>query len=218
MTDFQVFCNDKPINTPLKNKLVVPTKKLADLINLEWQKVQGNKKINPALMPFTQISSTAIDKIFAEKHKYIEDCVDFIHTDLLCYRSNDEDLRKIQEEKHQKILNNFMENIGISLDVTDSILPITQNNQAVIKIKKMLETFDEWHLAALFLSVHNAGSLVLAWAFVSKILKAKDVFELMFVDENYQELFWGLDEEEKVRRENIFKQIQILEEFIGAIG
>ncbi len=218
MTDFQVFCNDKPINTPLKNKLIVPTKKLADLINLEWQTVQENKKINPAVMPFTQIASTAIDKISAEKHKYIEDCVEFIHTDLLCYRSNDENLRKIQEEKYQKILNNFMENIGVFLATTDSILPINQNNQAVIKIKEALGKLDEWFLTALFLSVHNTGSLVLAWAFVSKILNAKDVFELMFIDENYQELFWGLDDEEKVRRENIFKQIKILEEFIEAIG
>ena len=64
---FTVFLDARPLRTPAKAPLIVPTRALAEAIAAEWN-AQG-KTIDPHAMPLTRYANSAIDKVgpqFAE--------------------------------------------------------------------------------------------------------------------------------------------------------
>ena len=58
---YGVALDGKPIKTPAKQPLIVPSAALADAIAAEWEAQQG--EIRPAQMPLTRLASTAIDRV-----------------------------------------------------------------------------------------------------------------------------------------------------------
>ena len=58
--DFSVLLDGKPIKTPAKAKLVLPTQRLAEAVADEWRS-QGTN-IAPATMLLTKLANTAIDR------------------------------------------------------------------------------------------------------------------------------------------------------------
>ena len=60
-TGFLVALDDRPVVTPAKNSLLLPSNALANRVANEW-KDQDNEVI-PSKMPFTRLSNSALDKI-----------------------------------------------------------------------------------------------------------------------------------------------------------
>ena len=58
---FAVHLDGRPIKTPAKAPLVVPSRAIADAIAAEWDAVEG--KIDPDVMPYTRSANAAIDKV-----------------------------------------------------------------------------------------------------------------------------------------------------------
>ena len=83
---FQVELDGKPLVTPEKRLLRLPTRKLADAVCVEWRK-QG-EKIDAKRLKITQLANTAIDKVGPKLNELVSEIHTYVSTDLLCYRVN----------------------------------------------------------------------------------------------------------------------------------
>src|SRR5438874_10813873 len=84
--EFAIHLDGRPIRTPLKKALEVPTRDLAEAIALEWQ-AQENV-IDPSTMPLTKLANTAIDRANIDRSRIVEEIVGFAGSDLVCYRAD----------------------------------------------------------------------------------------------------------------------------------
>ena len=73
---FAIELDGKPVKTPARQPLVVPTEALATLIAAEWQRQA--EVIDPAKMPVTRLVNTALDGIAADPQAVFEDIVRFL--------------------------------------------------------------------------------------------------------------------------------------------
>ena len=58
---FAVHLDGRPVKTPAKQPLLLPTHALATLVAAEWDAQSG--LVNPETMPITRMANSAIDKV-----------------------------------------------------------------------------------------------------------------------------------------------------------
>ena len=75
----------KPLRTPAREALVVPTEALADAIAAEWESVED--KIDPRAMPLTGLANAAIDRVAPDKQAFAAGLARYAEADLACYRA-----------------------------------------------------------------------------------------------------------------------------------
>ena len=110
-SEFTVKLDDKPIHTPARNLLKIPNEAIADLIAQEWH-VQSDPII-PDTMPLTQIIISAYDRITPQRDVLHNEIMPYLHTDLLCYRTDyPEDLGKQQAKTWDPHLKNIKKLFG----------------------------------------------------------------------------------------------------------
>ena len=110
---FCIMLDKRTLKTPLKRELVLPKLNLAQEVLKEWD--QDSKNINAELMIFYGLMSTSLDKIIDNKNLYINDILDYIDTDLICYRAeNPKELVELQKNKWDPIIFVILCNAEIS--------------------------------------------------------------------------------------------------------
>ena len=82
---FAVHLDGKPIRTPAKRPLIVPSAALAEAIAAEWAG-QGSE-VDPLSMPLMRLACTAIDRVAGNRDAVVGDLAGYARTDLLCYRA-----------------------------------------------------------------------------------------------------------------------------------
>src|SRR5271167_249233 len=82
---YRVALDGKPIKTPSKQALVVPSAALAAAIAAEWDAQQ--EEVRPARMPLTRLAGTAIDRVTPQREVIVQQIADYAGTDLVCYRA-----------------------------------------------------------------------------------------------------------------------------------
>lgn len=83
---FAIHLDGKPVRTPGKALLVLPTEKAAALVADEFA-AQG-ETIDPVTMPVMRLVNTAIDGVASDPQAVLEDILRFASSDLLCYRAD----------------------------------------------------------------------------------------------------------------------------------
>ena len=68
--DWAVELDCKPLRTPARDPLTVPTKALADAIAAEWNGVED--KIDPGAMPLTGLANAAVDRVAPDKEAFAQ--------------------------------------------------------------------------------------------------------------------------------------------------
>ena len=76
----------KPVRTPGKALLALPTEEAAALVADEFA-AQG-ETIDPVTMPVMRLVNTAIDGVASDPQAVLEDILRFASSDLLCYRAD----------------------------------------------------------------------------------------------------------------------------------
>ena len=66
---YTVHLDHRPVRTPAKSALIVPTRALAEAIAAEWQAQEG--QIDPNKMPFTRSANAAIDKVVPQQAEVV---------------------------------------------------------------------------------------------------------------------------------------------------
>ncbi len=197
---FQIRLDGRPIKTPKKRLLELPRKMLADAVAAEWQAQVG--VIDPGTMPVTRIANTAIDGVANSMSEVAADIVAFAGSDLLCYRACDPaELLARQAVAWDPVLAWVQKAHGARFVLSEGVMPVEQSDAALKKIASVVAPFNPFQLTALHVLTTLTGSALLALAFASEALSLEEVWTAAHVDEDWQILMWGPDEEAAARRE-----------------
>ena len=191
---FAVALDTRPVRTPAKAPLVVPTQALAQAIAEEWD--AQVETIDPRTMPMTRAANAAIDKVRPQKDEVAALIAEYGETDLLCYRADaPEALVERQKAAWDPWLTWAEKELRAPLRVTGGVIPVAQDEGAVSALAAQVHRLDEFELAALHDLVAMTGSLVLGLAVARGSLSADAAWTLSRIDEDWQIAQWGEDEE-----------------------
>lgn len=191
---FTVRLDGRPVKTPAKAALVVPTQAMAQAIAAEWDAQTG--EVKPATMPVTRAANSAIDKIIPQRNEVVEILAAYGQSDLLCYRATaPAALIARQAAGWDPVLDWAASVLGARLVVTAGVVHVAQPHDALERLTARVAGMTEFQLAGLHDLVAISGSLVLALAVTERRLTPDEAWALSRVDETWQIEQWGADEE-----------------------
>ncbi len=193
-----MLLDEKPLKTPAKAGLVLPTLQLARKIAQEWD--SQTDKIDPEKMPFTRTANSAIDKISSKTAEVAEMLIAYGDADLICYRAESPvELVKRQKDAWDPVLDWADKEFGARLMTRKGIMHVAQSGCAIDRLGSEVNAFSVFELAGFHDLVALSGSLVLALAAAHQLYPPTVVWKLSRIDEDWQKEQWGEDEEESVR-------------------
>jgi len=214
---FCVLLDGKPIKTPARALLVLPTEALALAIAAEWQS-QGEVIIAQS-MPLLRLANTMIDGVAAHRASVIAAILRFGENDLLCYRAHQPpDLAARQREGWDPLLDWGRQRHGAQLKVAEGLEHIDQTLDALAALREPLEDLDAFTLGGLHVIASITGSLVLALAVADGYIPGAYAFELSRLDETYQAEKWGQDAEATKRAAALAHELDKAVELIAAVS
>jgi len=191
---FTILLDDRPLRTPGRRPVVLPSAALAELIAAEWDAVEG--EIRPETLPFTRMANTAIDRVPVQRMAVIEAVAAYGGSDLLCYRADSpEALALRQSAEWDPWLGWARQTIGAPLTAVVGIMPVPQPPASLAALRQAVEAFDDLALSALGELVTLSGSLVLGLAVARGAVTPETAWELSRLDETWQTEQWGSDAE-----------------------
>lgn len=191
---FTIRLDGRPVKTPAKALLVVPTLEMAQAIAAEWDAQQG--AIKPETMPATRAANSAIDKVRPLFDTVVDEISGFGGSDLLCYRAEGPiELVARQAADWDPLLDWAAQSFDAPLVVTSGVIPVTQPAQSLKNLRREVAGQTAFHLAALHDLVAITGSLVLGLAIAKGRITADSAFQISRIDESWQAEQWGEDEE-----------------------
>jgi chaperone required for assembly of F1-ATPase len=191
---YTVLLDDRPVRTPAKAALTVPTMAMAEAIAAEWD--AQKEQLDPGTMPVTRGANAAIDKVRLQRTEVVALLAEYGDSDLLCYRAaGPEALIAKQAEGWDPMLDWAARVLGAPLSVGEGVMHVTQNPETLERLTAEIARFDDFELAAAHDLISISGSLVLALAVTKEALSATDAWQLSRIDEHWQISQWGEDEE-----------------------
>ena len=216
---FRVLLDGKPVKTPAKALLVVPTRELAEAIAGEWRAVPEKAEINAAHLPLTRLAATGLDRVVPQRAEVVADTAKYAGSDLLCYRATaPASLVKLQHDAWQPLLDWASERYGARLMVVNGIGYVDQPADSVTRLRDAVDSHDHLALSALYNLTHTAGSVVIALAVAEGRLDAEGAFGAAQVDELYQVGRWGDDPLAEKHREGVRKDLAAGARFLALLG
>jgi len=189
---WEIHLDGRPIKTPERGVLIAPNENIATELVQEWAG-QGDEII-PDSMPFTQILTTKIDRITAQRPAMSALLMKYLDTDLVCYRTDTPpELLHAQEAAWTPVLKWFEKQYGAKLQTTQTLQALTQSPEAHAAVQKDIEAMDADHFTILQLTSSIAGSVVLALMFTHKAIKADALFNAIRVEEQFQDKIYNAE-------------------------
>ena len=214
---WQVLLDGKPVQTPVRQKLTLPSGGLANAVADEWR--AQDKDIIPASMPLTQLAMTAIDRVPEQRVAIIATLVEFAAHDLLCYRvQHPADLVARQQAIWDPVVALLRDRHGFDLVVSDHLGAIAQPAVTGAKITSWLESCNDWQLSALQVLIPSLGSVGLACGVFHGWLAAADACQAALLEESFQAERWGDDADAISRRAAIAQEVANCDQFLRLIS
>jgi len=215
--NFHILLDKKKLKTPLKNELRLPNQIIANEILKEWN--QNSDIINTEHLIFYGLLSTAIDKVHGQRDAYISDIINFIDTDLICYRADSPiDLVSSQNKHWDPIILLIEKYIDTNVNVFKGVMPSQQNLKVHHEIKKLVDELSDIQISVLHRITNIVGSVFLSLCILKKDLTKKQAYEFAFLDELWQAKNWGYEEEASIKRNKIRIELNRLIHFIDCMG
>ena len=191
----------KPVRTPGKAPLILPTKALAEAIAEEWRG-QG-ERIDPATMPLTRLANSVIDGVGGREEAVKDDILGYARSDLVCYRAEGPDKLAALQAKHwDPVVAWAKTELHAPMHLAEGVMHVSQDEASLDAVEARLADFDAWSLAALHVMTGLTGSALLALTVALGQLSVDEAWAAAHVDEDWQISQWGEDEEAKLRRQN----------------
>ena len=197
---FEVRLDGRPIRTPGKALLALPTAQLADLIAAEWA-AQG-EHIDPTTMPGTRLANTAIDGVANEMQAVREDIIRYAGSDLVCYRAEEPDALVAREsEAWDPLLDWASDGLGANFILGQGIVPVRQPPEAIATFGRAVAGVEgPFRLAGMHVMTALSGSALIALAVARGVLDIEAAWRAAHVEEDWNISLWGYDEEAAARR------------------
>ncbi len=191
---FTVRLDTRPVKTPAKQPMIVPTLQMAEALAAEWDAQHG--VIKPATMPLTRAANSAIDKVAPMFDAVVDEVSNYGGSDLLCYRATEpEALIHRQAQVWDPLLAWARDDLGASLEVTHGVIPIPQPDTSLSRLREQVAGHTAFQMVAVHDLVAISGSLVLGLAVTRQRLSGAEAFAASRIDEAWQIELWGEDEE-----------------------
>jgi chaperone required for assembly of F1-ATPase len=196
---FVLVLDGKQARTPARAPLAVPSRALGEAMAEEWN-AQG-PRIDPRSMPLTRIVNVAIDGVARHRREVIAEIVKYAGSDMVCYRAEEPaELVERQREAWDPLLAWADEALGCPLNQATGILFADQPKASLDAVFSEVSKYDNFGLAALSVITTLTGSAILALAVAKARLEPESAWAAAYLDENYQNERWGIDEEAQEKR------------------
>jgi len=190
---YGIALDGKPIRTPGRAALAVPTAALAEAIADEWRSVEGD--IDPRAMPLTGFANAAIDTIAPDTASFAAGLAKYGESDLLYYRADEpEPLVERQRAAWDPALDWARTRYDVHFETATGVMHRAQPAATVGRLRGGVTARDAFTLAGLHPVVTVTGSLILALALVEGAMDADAVWHAARIDEDWQEEMWGKDD------------------------
>jgi chaperone required for assembly of F1-ATPase len=210
---FAILLNSRPVRTPKKLPLLVPTRPLAEAIAAEWS--AQVERIDPASMPLSKLAITAIDGVAGNMLEVGADIVRFAGSDLLCYRAEaPAALAALQAEVWDPILHWVETESGARFLLAEGVMPVTQTPRALSRFGDLVAPFGTFALTCLHVMTTLTGSAFLALAAAKGRLSIEEAWAAAHIDEDWQIARWGVDVEAADRRAHRHAEMQAAGRFL----
>ena len=198
---WQILLDGRPVKTPAKAGLVLPTEALAELVAAEWD--AQDTQIDPATMPLTRLVNVAIDRAPETREDLAAEVAKYTATDLVCHLADTPtELRDRQEEKWRPLRDWAGRELGVLLVPVEGIIAPAQPDASTKAAYDHAFSLDDFRLTALAWATALYGSAILALAVEQGEIDAEDAFERSRIDEAWQIEQWGEDDEARIATDN----------------
>lgn len=209
---FAILLDGRPLRTPGKRPLTLPSDPLAQAIAEEW--AEQGETIQPHTMPLTQLANTAVERVAPHPEAVIDALLDHLDGDVLCYRaSGPSTLAERQARDWQPVVDWAENTLGLTLAITQGLMPARQPSETRHRLAAVMADLDPWSLTTLQAVASASGSWLLATALVHDHLNGERCFTLSRLDELWQSERWGDDREARLARDRVRADILAAERF-----
>lgn len=189
---WHIHLDGRPVRTPARAPLRLPSLPLARAIAAEWD-AQGDI-IDPRSMPMTGLANAAIDHVAADKAAFAAPLAAYGANDLFCYRDDRDAMLQAEQVRLWNPLLTWAEaRYAIEFVLTQGVLPVDQSPASVAALAEAVAELSTHQLAALAPLTTISGSLVAALAVVEHAFDPDDLWQWVKLDELHQEQRWGSD-------------------------
>lgn len=187
-----ILLDGRPVRTPARATLQVPTEELAEAIAAEWN-AQGDK-VEPHLMPLTGLANAAIDRVAPDPAAFARKLAEYGESDLLCYRAEGpQSLVERQDRVWNPLLGWARTRFGIEIETTAGVMHRRQPPRSVEQLGRAVAARGPFQLAGLSPLVTIAGSLIIALALAEGAIGLEAGWDAAILDEAWQAEQWGAD-------------------------
>ena len=189
----EVLLDGRPVRTPKRNTLALPTPALAEAVAAEWNSV--GEELDPRALPLTGLANAAIDIVAPDRLAFGEALAKYGETDLLAYRAEGPpELVARQAVEWDPLLAWVQHRYDVHIEVTAGVMHRPQPAATVARLRDATVALGAFELAALSPLVTIGGSLVAGLALVERAFDADRLWDAVTLDELWQEELWGADE------------------------
>lgn len=190
---FGIALDGRPVRTPAKAALLVPTQALADAIAGEWN-AQG-AKLDPRSMPLTGLANAAIDRIAPDPALFAASLAVFGESDLVAYRADSPpSLIVRQAAAWDPVIDWARRRYDVEFTATTGVIHHPQPAATLERLRAAVAARTPFELAGLNALVTISGSLLIGLAMLEREIDAEAGWLAGHVDELWQAEQWGDDE------------------------
>ena len=196
-----VRLDGRPVKTPARAALAVPTQALAEAIADEWRDV--GETIDPRAMPLTGLANAAIDRVAPDRRAFAKGLANYAEADLACYRAEGpRGLVERQVEAWDALLAWARRRFDVDFVTTAGLMHVEQPADTVEQLSHAVAALDAFRLAGLSPLVTVGGSLVAALAVLEKAMTPETAWDAVTIDDRWQLEQWGADAEAEAALDN----------------
>jgi chaperone required for assembly of F1-ATPase len=196
-----ISLDGRPVKTPARAALLLPSEALAEAIADEWRSV--GEKIDPRAMPLTGLANAAIDRVAPDPQAFADGLARYAEADLACYRAEGpRALVERQTASWDELLGWARRRFDVDFVTTSGLMHVAQPAATVERLAHAVSVLDPFRLAGLSPLVTIGGSLVAALAVVEKAMTAEQAWDAVSIDDRWQLEQWGSDAEAEAALEN----------------
>lgn len=190
--DRGIALDGRPVRTPGRLPLILPTDALAEAVADEWRSVEG--EIDPRAMPMTGLANTAIERIAPDPATFAAGLAAWGESDMLCYRAESpEPLVERQAAAWDLLLDWARTRYDVHFVVTAGIMHRPQPSATLTRLGEAVAARSAFELAPLAPIVTITGTLVGGLALIEGATDATALWAAAHIDEDWQAEQWGRD-------------------------